>query len=93
MIMLCMTAHARVLLGAASLGVFMAASFASPSSALARTVRNDDVNLSAMPLGDALRAIAAQTGETINFDPDAVRGIMSRPVHGAETPGMRSRRR
>jgi iron complex outermembrane receptor protein len=61
----------------------MAASFASPSSALARTVRNDDVNLSAMPLGDALRAIAAQTGETINFDPDAVRGIMSRPVHGA----------
>lgn len=81
--MLCMTAHARVLLGAASLGVFMAASFASPSSALARTVRNDDVNLSAMPLGDALRAIAAQTGETINFDPDAVRGIMSRPVHGA----------
>lgn len=78
-----MTAHARALLGATSLGVLTAASIAVPSSAFAQAARTVDVNLSAMPMDEALRAIVAQTGETINYDPDAVRGLTSRPVRGA----------
>jgi len=78
-----MTAHARALLGATGLGVLAAASIAVPSSASAQTARTVDVNLPAMPMDEALRAIAAQTGETINYDPDAVRGLTSRPVRGA----------
>lgn len=81
--MLRMTAHARALLGAASLGVLTAASLALPSSAAAQTARNDAVTLPAMPMAEALQAIAAQTGEIINYDPDAVRGLTSRPVRGA----------
>lgn len=78
-----MTAYARALLGATGLGVLAAASIAVPSSAFAQTARTVDVNLPAMPMDKALRAIAAQTGETINYDPDAVRGLTSRPVRGA----------
>ncbi|MBB4099326.1 TonB-dependent siderophore receptor [Sphingomonas kyeonggiensis] len=78
-----MTAHARALLGAASLGVLAAANLAFPSSAAAQAARTVDVNLPAMPMAEALQAIAAQTGETINYDPDAVKGLTSRPVRGA----------
>ncbi len=81
--MLGMTANARILLGAASLGVIAAASVALPSSAAAQAARKGNVSLSAMPMEAALRAIAAQTGETINFDPDAVKGLTSQPVQGA----------
>ncbi|MCE3519492.1 hypothetical protein LXJ58_32590, partial [Escherichia coli] len=77
--MLGMTANARILLGAASLGVIAAASVALPSSAAAQAARKGNVSLSAMPMEAALRAIAAQTGETINFDPDAVKGLTSQP--------------
>jgi iron complex outermembrane receptor protein len=39
----------------------------------------------AMPLGQALQRIAAEWGKPINIDPDAVEGIMARPVIDAQS--------
>ncbi|MGH1556937.1 hypothetical protein ACRAWD_02345 [Caulobacter segnis] len=46
----------------------------APSSASAQTVQANTIDLPAMPMAETLQAIAARTGETINYDPDAVRG-------------------
>lgn len=81
--MLGMTANARVLLGAASLGVLAAAGIAAPSTASAQGAQSAQINLPPMAMDVAIRTIAAQTGETINYDPDAVKGLVSRPVRGA----------
>lgn len=61
-------------------GVAVATAFVttSPATAQARSV-----SLPAMPLDQALRQIAAETGEQVNIDPDAVRGLTSRPVVNA----------
>lgn len=78
-----MTAKTRCLLSAASLGVLALVSVVTPSSASAQSAQATAIDLPAMPMAEALQAIAARTGETINYDPDAVRGLTSRPVHGA----------
>jgi iron complex outermembrane receptor protein len=39
----------------------------------------------AMPLSQALQRIAAEWGKPIDIDPDAVRGIMAKPVIDAES--------
>lgn len=41
------------------------------------------ISVPAMPLAQALQEIAAQSGRPIHFDPDAVRGRISRPVAAA----------
>ncbi|WP_343528923.1 TonB-dependent receptor [Sphingomonas sp.] len=77
-----MTAHVRALLGAASLGVLAAAGVAYPLSASAQGAQANAIDLPAMPMAEALQAIAARTGEAINYDPDAVKGLTSKPVRG-----------
>ncbi|WP_164521865.1 TonB-dependent receptor [Sphingomonas sp. ABOLE] len=79
-----MTVKARCLLNVASLGVLTLANVAMPSSAIAQTASPGSVNLPAMQMAEALQAIAAQTSETINYDPDAVKGLRSRPVRGVK---------
>jgi len=74
---------ARCLLSAASLGVLALGSAVTPSPASAQSAPTTSVDLPAMPLAEALQAIAARTGEAINYDPDAVKGLTSRPVSGA----------
>lgn len=80
--MMQMTAKAHCLLSAASLGVLALASVAVPSSAIAQSKHATAFDLPAMPMAEALQAIAARTGETINYDPDAVKGLTSHPVRG-----------
>lgn len=87
--MLHMTVKARCLLSAASLGVLSLMTAAIPVPALAQGAKAAAVDLPAMPMAQALQAIAARTGETINYDPDAVKGLVSRPVHG-ETNARRA---
>ncbi|MCT8001974.1 TonB-dependent receptor [Sphingomonas sanguinis] len=82
MMMVVTTVHARALLGAASLGVLAAAGVAMPATASAQTAKTS-LNLPAMPMAEALQAIAARTGEMINYDPDAVKDLTSRPVRSA----------
>ncbi|WP_322963925.1 TonB-dependent siderophore receptor [Sphingomonas fuzhouensis] len=84
--MLDMTANARGLLGAASLSVLAIMSGVAPSPASAQTGpsnRGAVIDLPAMPMAEALQAIAARSGEAINYDPDAVKGLTSHPVRGA----------
>ena len=76
-----MTARIHSLLGAASLGIMAAAAAAAPTSAMAQQAAS--IDLPAMPLADALRAIGERTGTPVDFDPDAVRGVTSQPVNGA----------
>lgn len=78
--MLNVGAQARYLLGAASLG---AVAIVAPSApAVAQTARRADITVSAMPMDAALRAIGDQAGVRVTFDPDAVKGVTSRPVRG-----------
>lgn len=58
-------------------GIAVASVIVSPSALSAQT---RSITLPAMPLDQALQRIAAETGEQINIDPDAVRGLISRPV-------------
>lgn len=81
--MLHTTTKTRCLLSAASLGILSLASAATPLPASAQSASASTVNLPALPMVEALQAIAARTGETINYDPDAIKGLTSRPVHGA----------
>lgn len=76
-----MTARIHSLLGAASLGIMAAAAAVAPTSAMAQQAAS--IDLPAMPLADALRAIGERTGTPVDFDPDAVRGVTSQPVNGA----------
>lgn len=43
------------------------------------------ISVPAMAMDEALRQIAAQSGTKIQMDPDAVRGLTSRPVNGVQT--------
>lgn len=61
-------------------GIAVASVIVSTSAASAQT---RSITLPAMPLDQALQRIAAETGEPVNIDPDAVRGLTSRPVVGA----------
>lgn len=78
-----MTFKTRCLLSAASLGVLALVSAVTPSPAFAQSAQANAIDLPAMPMAEALQAIAARSGETINYDPDAVRGVTSRPVREA----------
>lgn len=79
-----MTAKRRYLLSAASLGILALGGAAMPSTASAQgALASTAIDLPAMPMAEALQAIAARTGEPINYDPDAVKGLTSRPIRGA----------
>lgn len=52
-------------------------------SAIAQSKHADAVALPAMSMAEALQAIAPRTAETINYDPDAVKGLTYHPVRGA----------
>ncbi|WP_082467890.1 MULTISPECIES: TonB-dependent siderophore receptor [unclassified Sphingomonas] len=63
---------------AASMLVLAAASVPGMALAQARSLSQP-----ALPLSEALQRIAAEWGKPVNIDPDAVRGITSRPVKDA----------
>lgn len=71
----------RRLLGAASLGAMAVGAIVAPMPAFAQAAASDESTLPGMSMAEALEAIAARTGEPIAYDPDAVRGLTSRPVN------------
>ncbi|GAA3268337.1 hypothetical protein GCM10020258_39520 [Sphingomonas yabuuchiae] len=48
-------------------------------------MRTGDITVPAMPMDRALDMIGRQSGVNVNFDPDAVKGLTSRPVRGAQS--------
>ena len=79
---------------AASFGVIAVASAGLPEAARAQaqaqavstpTARDRAITVPAMSMAEALEAIAAQSGQRIDYDPDAVRSLVSQPVAGARS--------
>lgn len=83
--MMRITAKTQCLLSAASLSVMGAIGASVPSVAAAQTARGGTITVPAMPMGQAIERIGAQSGVAIGFDPDAVKGLTSRPVAGARS--------
>ncbi|MBU0557301.1 MAG: TonB-dependent receptor [Alphaproteobacteria bacterium] len=81
--MLGMTANARCLLGAASLGTIAILELIAPSPVFAQAERTVEINVPAMPMATALQEISAQSGAAVSSDPDAIKQLTSRPVRGA----------
>ncbi len=78
-------AKIRLLLGAASLGGIAIVGIVAPSPAFAQGERNVDINVSVMPMANALREIGAQSGSAVAFDPDAVKNLNSQAVRRARS--------
>ncbi|WP_292624600.1 TonB-dependent receptor [Novosphingobium sp. 17-62-19] len=83
--MLDMSLNTRWLLGAVSLGSLAMMDVVVPTPAFAQAAASAEINVPAMPLANALQEIASQSGTTVNFDPNAVSGLKSRPVRGASS--------
>ena len=83
--MINVSASAHRLLGAVSIGSMTVIAMAASTPAAAQSERALDINVPAMPLGQALNEIARLSGARIDFDPDAVRTATSRPVHHAKS--------
>ena len=83
--MLDMSVNTRWLLGAVSLGSLAMMNLVAPSPAIAQAAASAEINVPAMPMANALREIASQSGTTVNFDPDAVAGLKSRSVRRASS--------
>lgn len=84
--MLNLTGSGRHVLGFASLSVIGLLAASVPSrAAAAQAVRTGDITVPAMPMDRALDMIGRQSGVNVNFDPDAVKGLTSRPVRGARS--------
>lgn len=83
--MMRITAKTQCLLSAASLSVMGAIGASVPSVAAAQTARGGTITVPAVPMGQAIERIGAQSGVAIGFDPDAVKGLTSRPVAGARS--------
>jgi iron complex outermembrane recepter protein len=83
--MLDMSVNTRWLLGAVSLGSLAIMNLVAPSPAIAQAAASAEINVPAMPMANALREIASQSGTTVNFDPDAVAGLKSRSVRRASS--------
>lgn len=73
----------RAPLSAASLCSIAMIDLLAPVPLLAQATATAEINVPAMPLADALRQIASQSGTTVNFDPNAVAGKLSRAVRAA----------
>ncbi|WP_267433876.1 TonB-dependent receptor [Sphingomonas sp. GM_Shp_1] len=52
---------------------------------MAQAAQTGEINVPAMAMDRALDAIGRQSGVNVNFDPDAVKGLASRPVRGARS--------
>ncbi|MEG3092124.1 TonB-dependent siderophore receptor [Sphingomonas sp. PB1R3] len=83
--MLDLTVKGRRLLGFASLSIIATLGVGVPSAALAQAARTGTIDVPAMAMDRALDTIGRQSGENVNFDPDAVKGLTSRPVRGAHS--------
>lgn len=77
---------AHRLLTVVSLAAMSFASVSIATPAIAQAGQTASINVSSQPLDEALRAIEAQSGASISFDPDAVRGVTSRAVVNAPGP-------
>lgn len=83
--MIKVTANARCLLGAASLGVIAIMGVAAPLPAAAQATRTGEINVPSLPMAEALERITALSGVAIAVDPDAVKGLISHPVLNARS--------
>nr|WP_165388272.1 TonB-dependent receptor [Sphingomonas populi] len=81
--MIGMTANARCLLSAASLSVIAVLGATMPMSAAAQQARGGTITVPAMPMAKAIEQISAQAGVVVNYDPDAVKSLSSKPVREA----------
>lgn len=81
--MIGLTTNARCLLSAASLSVIAVVGAAVPMSAEAQQARSGTITVPAMPMAKAIEQIGAQAGVVVRYDPDAVKGVRSKPVRGA----------
>ena len=86
--MLNLTGRGRRVLGFASLSVIGALGASMPGVAAAQAVRTGGITVPAMPMDRALDMIGRQSGVNVNFDPDAVKGMTSRPVRGARSAAV-----
>lgn len=77
---------AHRLLTVVSLAAMSLAGGTIAAPAIAQTGSSASIDVAAQPLDAALRAIEAQSGARISFDPDAVRGVTSRAVVDAPNP-------
>lgn len=80
-----LTVNMNRLLGAASLCVMAALCATVPTSVAAQTAHESTISVPSMPMAKALNEISRQSGVAIGFDPDAVKGLTSKPVRNARS--------
>lgn len=74
---------ARRFLGAVSLSSITMIALSASAPAAAQSEQAQDITVAAMPLGQALEEIARISGTKIDYDPDAARTVVSKPVRHA----------
>ena len=83
--MIDVAAGLRWLLGTVSAGTIASVAIAASPPAMAQSEQALDIDVPAMPLGQALKEIARISGAKIDFDPDAARTAISRRVRHAHS--------
>lgn len=73
------------LMSGAALGLIVTAGVTAPTAVAAQSAGPGDITVPAMAMDRALDMIGRQSGENVNFDPDAVKGLKSQPVRNARS--------